>query len=86
MANQPAKQLLQQRGFTVNGVARRYGIDPLHLYNALVGRVKPSHEVRVALTDLLRLPVTELFTADALAQPFQLRRTSAVVASARRTQ
>lgn len=80
---QPAKRLLQDHGMSVVGLARRYGINAAHLRHVLNGDTAPSHEVQVALTQVLRMPVTELFTAEVLSKTFRLRRTSGVLAPAR---
>jgi hypothetical protein len=69
---QPALALVRD-GYGISRVARRYGLRYMHLYSALHGQIRPSHEVRVALTDLLGLPVTELFTPGALETPHRVQ-------------
>lgn len=64
---QPAKRLLYERGYTVAGIARRLRLSRRHVADVLNGEVRPSHEVRVGLCNLLDRPVTELFTCGALA-------------------
>ena len=70
---QPAMTRVRKSGLSVSGLARRYQLDRSHLDNVLRGRTAPSHEVRVALTDALDVPVTELFDADALTRTYRPR-------------
>jgi transcriptional regulator with XRE-family HTH domain len=68
---QPAKQLLREQGYSVTGVARRLRLSRDHLGRVLNGDVRPSHEVRVELCQLLDRPVTQLFTCDALSDLYR---------------
>jgi hypothetical protein len=54
---------------TVTQVATDIGVDPAHLKLALLGRLRPSTQVREQLPDYLGLPIEKLFTADSIAQP-----------------
>lgn len=66
------KQMLRARGYSVAGVARRYGIKVDQLNNVLNDKILPPHEVRVALSDALGMPVTEVFPEDVLARVYRL--------------
>lgn len=71
---QPARGLLRDRGYSIVGVARRFRLNQRHLREVLLGNVRPSHEVRVALCGLLGEPVTALFTCDALSDLYRTGR------------
>ena len=66
---QPGHQILVSQGRTISGVARVLNIAQAHLHQALSGRVRPNHEVRRRLPDLLGVPLDELFNEDALQPP-----------------
>lgn len=73
---QPAADLLRARGYSQAGVARVLGVTLGHLSSALKGQVRPSHELRVRLTELLGVPLPALFTPDAAEVPYRAQHNS----------
>ncbi|MEU2986238.1 helix-turn-helix transcriptional regulator [Micromonospora aurantiaca] len=76
---QPARQLIRESGMTITGAARLLGLHQRHLAAALRGQIRPSHEVRVALTDFFGVPITELFTPEVIEVPHRLQKTGCEV-------
>lgn len=76
---QPAHALVRANGMTISGLALLLGLNPQHLKAALGGVIRPSHEVRVALTEFFDLPITELFTPEAIELPHRLQKTGCEV-------
>jgi transcriptional regulator with XRE-family HTH domain len=66
---QPGREVLREQGRTVAGVARRIDVNPQHLVQSLSGRIRPSTDVRNKLPAFLGVPLSELFTEEALATP-----------------
>lgn len=73
---QPAGGELRRRGYSRAGVARALGVSYAHLTHALNGRARPSHELRVRLTELLDVPLPALFTPDAVEVPYRAQHNS----------
>lgn len=73
LGRQPGGDLIRRRHGTIAAVARRCGLDVLHLYGVLRGALYPSHDVAARLTGFLGVPVTDLFTTDALAHLHEVR-------------
>lgn len=76
LGTQPAYDLLRERGYSQAGAARALGVNLHHLRWALRGRIRPSHELRVRLTELLGVPLPALFTPDAIEVPYRTQRNS----------
>lgn len=57
---------LRRCGFSLSGLARAHGLDPIHLKNALAQRSPLRHEELKALTAATDLPVTELLSPEML--------------------
>lgn len=71
---QPLYLLLRDRGRgSITELARELRVPERHLFNVLYGWTRPNDILRRRLPDLLGLPLTELFTAEALAEPFATR-------------
>jgi len=70
---QPVKGILSDRGITVAGLARATDINTDHLRGAVVGRVRPSQDVRVMLCAVLNEPITRLFTPEVLEIHYEAR-------------
>ncbi len=66
LGRQPFHAILAEEGRTLAGTARVLGYDVGHLMRVSYGRRAPSPELRRALAKLLRRPVSELFTPQAL--------------------
>lgn len=64
---QPAHSILIRERWTVPRAAKMLDVPPQHLMKALHGRIRPSVEVRTRLPLLVGVPLSELFTEDALA-------------------
>ncbi len=65
---QPIKMLCWQRGLTYSAFIEQTGIRPLsHVRHAMNGVCPPSEELRQRASFILRAPIEELFTAEALA-------------------
>lgn len=67
---QPARQLLYNERWSIPSAAQELNIPTAHLFNCLRGNCPPAPEVRDRLPALLHRPLTELFTADALAAQY----------------
>jgi len=70
---QPVKGILSARGFTVAGLARANEIDTNHLRGVVIGRIRPSQDVRVMLCAVLNEPITRLFTPEVLEIHYEAR-------------
>jgi hypothetical protein len=67
---QPGLRLALQERWSVAALSRRLDVPENHLRNALVGRTRPSDEVRDRLPALLGRQLRECFTPEALAEPY----------------
>lgn len=68
---QPAREKLRAERWSLAKAADKLNIPPLHLRGAVMGRVVPSPALRDRLPALLGSPLSELFSADALAATYQ---------------
>ena len=65
---QPIREVCWRRGLTYTDFIYQTGIRPAnHVRNAMIGVVPPSEELRQRAALILRTPVEELFTPEALA-------------------
>jgi lambda repressor-like predicted transcriptional regulator len=67
---QAALAVIRQRGQTIAQVAAQVRVDPVHLRNALKGRVHPCPEVRERLPKALKTQLDQLFDNEALARRY----------------
>ncbi|MEU2661193.1 hypothetical protein [Micromonospora sp. NPDC007220] len=67
---QPALEFLRQERWTIPLAAREIGVSEWHLKNVVYGRTRPKEQVKIGLSRLVGRPVTDLFTADVLAKPY----------------
>lgn len=65
---QPVADILKERGISRVEMARRLKVSLGIFNNTLAGHQTPSDEIRQGLSDMLRLRVEELFTAEPLAR------------------
>ena len=68
--DQPAKKALTEERWSQPRAAEKINVPFLHLRGALNGHVAPSKVVRDRLPALLGRPLSELFTAEALAATY----------------
>ncbi|WP_328651330.1 hypothetical protein OG598_25020 [Micromonospora sp. NBC_00330] len=67
---QPALNLLRQERWTIPLAAEEIGVSEWHLKNVVYGRTRPMEQVKIGLSRLAGRPVTELFTEEVLARPY----------------
>jgi hypothetical protein len=67
---QPARQLIENLGLSVNDIARELNIPGRHLDYALRGKAHPMDIVRRELPIYLRTPLHKLFTPESLAKRY----------------
>ena len=67
---QPAQAKLLAERWSVNKAAQTMKVGRNHLQAALYGRTAPSKVLRERLSELLDVPLGELFTAEALAAEY----------------
>lgn len=75
---QPARERVRALDVSVRRFARLLGLEENHLRSSLLGQIRPSHEVRDALTRFFDVPITDLFTPDAIEKPYRIQRTGVV--------
>lgn len=63
---QPAQEKLRRAGLSTYDIARLYPVKRLHVYQSVSGMVRPSEQLREILVEVLKEPVEELFTEEAL--------------------
>lgn len=68
---QPAREKLREERWSLAKAAETLNIPPLHLRGAVMGRVVPSPALRDRLPALLGVPLSELFSSDALIATYQ---------------
>jgi hypothetical protein len=64
---QPICDVLYQQRWSVKRFADEHGIQHLHLYNCISGRIAVSCEMQELLPSLLGVPLDELFTPRSIA-------------------
>jgi transcriptional regulator with XRE-family HTH domain len=69
----PVREILRALGYSLTGVARRTGIDRLHLTRVVNGQRYPDHETKIALVALTGRPITELFRLECLLDAYTVR-------------
>jgi len=72
--HQPARQALFDQRWSIARAATEIGVPVSHLGNCVYGKIVPSPGVRERLPRLLGVPLEELFTAEALAEEYDINR------------
>lgn len=70
---QPFADLLIEEGRTISKTGQALGFDGGYTLRVGCGRARPSEDFKQAISRLLRRPVRELFTDDALEQRYVAR-------------
>jgi hypothetical protein len=67
---QPVREVMKRERYTCKELAERVSVPYGHMYQVITGRISPSPRLREVLPAILRTPMSELFTAEALAHEF----------------